>query len=68
MIVDHTWFGVNYHTIPDLPHEVMQFGGAHPRILWLLHHANPTAGPVYLSKFNITDGFYCMFLKADDTL
>ena len=23
VIIDHTWFGVNDHTIPDLPREVM---------------------------------------------
>ena len=61
MFKDHTWFGVNDHTILDLPREVMQFGGALPWILWLLCHANLTAGPVYLSKYNITNGFYCMF-------
>ena len=68
MIVDHTWFGVNDHTIPDLPCEVMQFRGALPWILLLLRHADPTAGPVYLSKYDITNGFYHMFLKADDAL
>ena len=68
VIVDHTWFSVNDHTIPDLPHEVMQFGGALPWILWLLWHANPTDGPFYLSKYDITDGFYCLFIKADDAL
>ena len=66
--MDHTWFGVNNHTIPDLPHEVMQFSGALPRILWLLCHANPSAGPVYLSKYDITNGFYRVFLKADNAL
>ena len=68
IIMDHTWFGVNDHTILDLPHEVMQFGGTWPCILWLLRHADPSARPIYLSKYNITDGFYCMFLKADDAL
>ena len=69
MIVDHTWFSVNDHTVPpDLPHEVVQFGGALPRILWLLQHADPSAGPIYLSKYDITDGFYHVFLKADDAL
>ena len=68
MIVDHTWFGVNDHTILSLPHEVMQFRGALPWILWLLQHTDPMAGPVYLSKYNITDGFYHVFLKANDAL
>ena len=68
MIVDHTWCSVNDHTVPDLPHEVMQFGGTLPRILWLLWHADLSAGPIYLSIYDIMDGFYCMFLKANDAL
>ena len=36
VLVDHTWFGVNEHTIPDLLHEVMQFSGALPQLLWLI--------------------------------
>ena len=68
VIVDHTWFGVNDHTVPDLPREVMQFGGTLSQILWLLRHADPSAGPFYLSKYDITDGFYRVFLKADDAL
>jgi hypothetical protein len=36
VLVDHTYFGVNEHTVRELPPEVMQFGGALPRIMWLL--------------------------------
>jgi hypothetical protein len=68
VIVDHTWFGVNAHTVGELPAEVMQFGGALSRILWLLRHADPSQGPVYLAKFDISDGFYRMFLRPEDTL
>ena len=68
VLVDHTWFGVNEHTLPDLPKEVMQFGGTLPRLLWLLRHANPAKGRVFLSKFDIDNGFYRLFLDADDAL
>ena len=68
MLVDHTWYGVNEHTIPDLPKEVMQFGGTLPRLLWLLHHADPAKGKIHLSKFDIDNGFYRLFLDADDAL
>jgi hypothetical protein len=44
----------------------MQFSGALPRILWLLWHADPNMGPVYLAKFDITDRFYHLFLDPDD--
>jgi hypothetical protein len=66
VLVDHTWFRVNEHTVTELPPEVMQFGGALPRILWLLRHADPDLGPVYLAKFDIADGFYRLFLDPDD--
>ena len=36
VIVDHTWFGMNNHTVVELPPKVMQFGGALSHILWLL--------------------------------
>ena len=68
VLIDHTWFGVNEHTIANLPKEVMQFGGCLPRLLWILRHANPAKGKVYLCKFDIDNGFYRMFLDADDTL
>ena len=68
VIVDHIWFGVNDHTVSDLPHEVMQFSGMLPHLLWLLQHADPAEGPVYLSKYDLTDGFYQIFLAADDAL
>jgi hypothetical protein len=68
VIIDHTWFGVNGHSIAELPKEVMQFGGTLPRLLWLLRHANPAKGRIYLSKFDIDNGFYRLFLDADDAL
>lgn len=68
VLVDHTWFGVNEHTIPDLPKEVMQFGGTLPRLLWILRHADPARGKIYLSKYDLDNGFYRLFLEADDAL
>jgi hypothetical protein len=44
----------------------MQFGGALHRVLRRVRHADPKFGPVYLTKHDIKDGFYRMFLKADD--
>jgi hypothetical protein len=29
VLMDHTWFGVNEHTVMELPPKVMQFGGGH---------------------------------------
>ena len=66
--MDHTWSGVNDHTMGELPSEVMQFREALSRILWLLRHANPSHGPVYMAKYNLSVGFYRMFLDPADTL
>ena len=60
LIIDHTWFGVNAATEEYVAKEVMQFGNALPRILHRVHHSNPAFGPVYLAKFDISDGFYRM--------
>ena len=60
LINDHTWFGVNDATEEYVAKEVMQFGNALPRILHRVHHSNPAFGPVYLAKFDISDGFYRM--------
>ena len=68
VIVDHTWFGVNNHTVVELPREVMQFGGALSRILWLLRHADPNHGLVYMAKYVLSDGFYRMFLDPAGSL
>ena len=44
----------------------MQFGGTLSCILWLLQHINPNEGPVYMAKFDISNGFYHLFLDPDD--
>jgi hypothetical protein len=59
---------VNNTTSPTAPPEAMQFGGALHRVLRRVRHADPKYGPVYLSKHDIKDGFYQMFLKADDCI
>jgi hypothetical protein len=46
----------------------MQFGGALHRVLRRVRHADPKYGPVYLSKHDSKDGFYQVFLKADDCI
>ena len=68
VIVDHMWFGMNDHIMVEQLPEVMQFGRALSHILWLLWHADPSKGLVYLAKYNISNGFYQMFLNLEDTL
>jgi len=66
LVVDHTFFGVNEASAPYVPKEAMQFGGALPRILYRVRHSNPAFGPVYLAKFDVSDGFYRLMLRPDD--
>ena len=44
----------------------MQFGCALERVLWKVAMANPTQGPLYLLKIDLSDGFYCVRLHAQD--
>ena len=66
LVCDHSFFDVNLETILHTPEEAMQFGGALQRILFSVRHADPAHGPVYLSKYDIKDGFYRLFLTAKD--
>ena len=72
LLCDHSWNwgwpSINEATIPHAPPEAMQFGGALPRILYLIRHANPRFGPLRLSKQDIKDGFYRLFLRVLDCL
>jgi hypothetical protein len=68
LLCNHSWSPVNDTTAPTAPPEAMQFGGDLLRVLRRVRHANPKNGPVYLSKHDIKDGFYRMFLKADNCI
>ncbi|VEU39857.1 unnamed protein product, partial [Pseudo-nitzschia multistriata] len=68
MISDYSYFGVNAETAPLAPAEAMQFGRALKRLLQRIHSANSRFGPVYLSKIDLSDGFYRLWVKPEDTL
>jgi hypothetical protein len=65
-IIDYTFYRINEDTVVMAPPEVMQFGKALWRILAGIVHANPRPGPVYLSKVDIADGFYRIWVKTAD--
>ena len=46
----------------------MQFGLTLDRLLFKIRHADPKFGPVRISKADIKDGFYRLFLNAQDCL
>ena len=67
LIVDLTFNDVNADTLQFAPTEAMQFGRALERILYKIRHANPRFGPVYLSKTDLSDGFYRIGLTESAT-
>ena len=44
----------------------MRFGRAFQRLLEDIINADPRFGPVYLCKVDISDGFYRVWLRAED--
>ena len=67
MIPDNSFFGVNDNTIPLAPPEAMQFGQTFKRLLQRIYRTNDVFGPVYSSKTNLSDGFYWLRLRTEDT-
>jgi hypothetical protein len=65
-ISDYSFFGVTHETLALAPEECMQFGKALWRVIRNLKSANPHLGPVYLSKIDIADGFYRIWVWASD--
>jgi hypothetical protein len=65
-ICDYSFFLVNLDTIPLAPAESMQFGRALWQILSTVHHGDPHLGPIFLSKIDIADGFYRIWVNVND--
>ncbi len=65
-IVDYTYSGVNQTTQPIAPMEAMQFGRALDRYICHIVTADPSHGPVYMLKVDISDGFYHVWLRLED--
>ena len=65
-IVDYSYSEVNQHTQRGAPPQAMQFGRALDRVLQVIVTADPTLGPVFLSKIDLSDGFYRVRLRDMD--
>jgi hypothetical protein len=65
-IFDYLFFLLNDDTIELCPEEYIQFGRALLHILQKIARSDPRLGPVFLSKIDIADGFYCIGIRADD--
>jgi hypothetical protein len=57
---------VNLDTNHLAPEESIQFGRALWRILQHISDGDPRLGPIHLSKIDIDDGFYRIWIDADD--
>jgi hypothetical protein len=64
VIVDYSFFDVNHDTATLAPQEAMQFGKALHRLIHHIVCAHPRHGPVYMSKVDIADGFYRVWVSA----
>ena len=64
LIVDLSFYDINADTVNLAPSEAMQFGRTLERILYQIRHSNPRFGPVYLSKVDLSDGFYRIQLNS----
>jgi hypothetical protein len=65
-IVDFTFSDVNDDTVSLTPREAMQFGRAFDRLIHQVVQADPRFGPVQFMKLDIADGFYRVWLRAED--
>jgi hypothetical protein len=65
-IVDYLFFDVNEEIAPWVPAESMQFGRAFHLLLRMVLEAHPRFGSVYISKVDIADGFYQVWLLPSD--
>lgn len=66
MISDYSYYDVNQETLNIAPNEAMQFGRTLWRLLYRIHHANDAFGPVYMSKIDLSDGFYRLWVRPED--
>ena len=66
IVVDYSYWGTNDASLPTAPQESMQFGRALQRVLQKLYDSDPKHGPVYLMKLDVADGFYRVWLRAED--
>ena len=67
MISDYSYFDDNADTLNITPTKAMQFSKTLWRLLHRIHHANSVFGPVYMSKVDLLDGFYRLWLRPKDT-
>ena len=66
LIVDYSFSALNEDTVQLAPKEAMQFGRALERVLTTIVTSHARYGPVHMSKIDIADGFYRVWLSIVD--
>ena len=70
LLMDHSWpwewGSINELTLPGAPPEAMQFGHMLSRLVYQARHADPKFGAMKSCKHDVKDGYYRMFLSAQD--
>ena len=64
---DYSYFKTYAETLPVACLSAMQYGRALDRLLREIVFADPALGPVYLLKADVSDGFYCIGLRPEDS-
>jgi len=67
-IMDYMFSGINTETLPIATMDSMQFGHTLNRLLHRIVEVDPQNGPIYLSKIDLADGFYRIWLRLQDIL
>lgn len=65
-IVDYSFHQLNEDTLQLSPAEAMQFGRTLERLITQVVRADPRFGPVQFFKIDIADGFYRVWVRAQD--
>jgi hypothetical protein len=65
IIVDYSFWGLNYDTLKLSHQEAMQFGQALERIIAKVVLVDPRYGPVKFIKIDIADGFYRIRVRTE---
>ena len=65
-IVDYSFYDLNAETLKLSPPEAMQFGRALEGIITQVIRADPRYGPVRFIKIDLADGFYRVWVRAED--
>ena len=63
---NYSYNTINSQTLSIAPLVLIQYGRDIDRLLRKIMFADPTLGPVYMMKGDVSDGFYLIYLRPED--